>query len=244
MKKFLVVILILICSACFAEDMDLMRIFPKIVGIGDSLMSGEHERVVDGKKRYIDIYEYSWLSCICRRTGAEAVHYSRGGRTCKTWIEDYKAQFIKDKCQAPCFFIALGTNDLAPERNITIGSKEDETGKDTYVGKYKEIIKTIRDLNPESVIFLCSLYYTHGEKYDNLNNLIKYLADQDKRCYYLDICSLPNNLKDTKYNAGHYSTLGYYAISLDIYDAANRILNQHADDLNMLAMDIVLSKKQ
>lgn len=248
MKKLylaiIIAILAIFSTGVFAEDMDLMKIFPKIVGIGDSLMSGEHERVIDGKKRFVDMHEYSWLSYICRKTGATPVHYSKGGRTCRTWIEDYKAQFIEDKCKAPCFFIALGTNDLAEQHHVEIGNFSDEAGKDTYIGKYKEIIQTIRSLNQDSVIFLCSLYYTHGEKYDNMNNVIKYLADQDKRCYYLDICALPNNLRDTKFNAGHYSTIGYYAIAMDIYDAANKILNQHIDDLNMLAIDIYLSNEK
>ena len=65
-------------------------IFRKIAFVGDSLSSGEFERVKeDGKKDFHDMYEYSWGQHIARRNGLTAYSFSKGGMTAKEYCESF-----------------------------------------------------------------------------------------------------------------------------------------------------------
>ena len=56
------------------DTFDYCKIFHKISGIGDSLMSGElaYYDEEQGRNVYIDCYNYSWLSNLCKDIGATA----------------------------------------------------------------------------------------------------------------------------------------------------------------------------
>ena len=206
--------------------------FPKMVGIGDSLMSGEHET---SQPKWVDKYEYSWLSQICRRCGSKVTHYSKGGLTAKSWLEEYGSAFKKDKDTYPVVFIALGTNDMA--QNYTPGTINDT--EDTFASYYKKIIKIVRDKNPHCIIFLCSLYYDNYERNTaKFNNTIIEISQQYKLCYYIDISNrCKYNMTKTEYKSeSHFNTLGYYFISFEIQNLANEQLCNNYKDIEMIGL--------
>ena len=68
-------------------------VFRKIAFVGDSLSSGEFETCdKEGKKRYHDLFEYSWGQYIARRNGLTAYNFSKGGMTTKQYVESFAEQ--------------------------------------------------------------------------------------------------------------------------------------------------------
>ncbi|MGN0315417.1 MAG: SGNH/GDSL hydrolase family protein [Fusicatenibacter sp.] len=140
-------------------------IFRKICCIGDSLASGEFETVDEnGEKGYYDLYEYSWGQYLARMTGSKVYNFSRGGMTAREYMEsfaDANGFWSKDKA-AQAYIVALGVNDLmwcAQE----IGTIKDidrndwRMNKGTFAGWYGQILQRIRDISPDSVLFLMTM---------------------------------------------------------------------------------------
>ena len=71
-------------------DGGLCGILRSIGCIGDSLSSGEFETYDDdGKKVYLDRYEYSWGQFIARAAGVKVHNFSRGGMTAKEYLDSF-----------------------------------------------------------------------------------------------------------------------------------------------------------
>lgn len=139
-------------------------IFRKIAFVGDSLSSGEFERVKeDGKKDFHDMYEYSWGQHIARRNGLTAYSFSKGGMTAKEYCESFaeeKGFWAKEKaCQA--YVIALGVNDIynSEDPNVDIGTKNDVDVKDyrnnkkNFIGYYAQIVSRYKEIVPDAKFF-------------------------------------------------------------------------------------------
>ena len=106
-------------------DGGLCGILRSIGCIGDSLSSGEFETYDDdGKKVYLDRYEYSWGQFIARAAGVKVHNFSRGGMTAKAYCDYFaeeKGFWSKDlACNA--YILALGANDC---HQIALGSVAD-----------------------------------------------------------------------------------------------------------------------
>lgn len=140
-------------------------IFRSIGCIGDSLSSGEFERIDEnGEKIYIDCFEYSWGQYIGRMTGAKVYNFSRGGMTAKEYCEsfaDAKDYWNPNKaCQA--YIIALGVNDIY-NLNMEVGSVEDIDLKDwrnnrsTFAGYYGQIVQRLKLIQPEAKFFFMTM---------------------------------------------------------------------------------------
>ena len=237
--------------------MELLRLFPRIAIIGDSLASGEivedddralgvlygglhpERGVVDEGPACVDLYESSWLSHICRRIGAKAQHYTRGGITAKGWLEWHNYYMRIDKEKYPAYFIALGSNDWGC--GFDLGKKTDTLKEETFSGYYNEIIKSVRTVNPHSVIFCLSLYHdgtntaknAKGNTHMDFSLAVKDIASLYERCYYLDFANESENVfEKTAYERrGHYDSIGYLAVSYDIEKLANKALLENKDEL-------------
>ena len=217
------------------------KMFHKIAGIGDSLMSGEIVVWNEEKQArdYIDCYNYSWLSNLCKTIGAEAVHYSRGGRTTKTWLNEY-LDVMKSETEKPsAYFIGLGTNDS--NRDVVLGDESDcGTLNDTFYGNYSRIIDEIKTFNPDAVIFCLSLYFVNNDRSVQFSDAIKRIAEL-KNCYFIDFLnshleySYVDKIQSKYVYWGHFTTLGYIRVGDEILELVNSVIDENAVDLRFFS---------
>ena len=224
------------------DSTNYMQIFHKIAGIGDSLMSGElgYWDSEQNKSVYVDCYKYSWLSNICKNIGAEAVHYSCGGRTAKKWLawdlNTMKAETVKPSA----YFIALGTNDIVSGTLGTISDCGSDTA-DTFYSNYAKIITEVKSFNPKAKIFCFSLYFKiNNDNFESYNNAIKAIANK-YNVYYVDFY---NEYKHDQYNStliqfGHFTADGYVKIAEQIQKMINKIIKNNHDDFKLLPIDFL-----
>lgn len=208
---------------------DYMFMLHNIGIVGDSLSSGEIAYADDSGEHYIDCYNYSWLSNICKVTGATSKHYSEGGMTTKKWISsNYKTKLEADDPQN-AYYIALGTNDR--KQNYPLGSASDASGTDSFVGYYKQIIDIVRSHAPNACIFLVSLYSDTNETYTTYSNMISQIADLYANCWYVDFIgntTIRTTDGSTNYtNYGHFLTAGYIVVADTIHKLTNKILEEN-----------------
>ena len=213
------------------NDINYIGLFHRIGGIGDSLMSGEiaYYDETEGKGKYIDRYESSWLSNICRRNGLEKVHYSQGGMTVKAWLNgNQKTTFEADKvCNA--YFIALGTNDLS--QDYPIGNINDVSGTNSFI----DVVKAHA---PNCCIFLMSLYNTGNQ--NAYSSIISQIANLYDNCYYVDFINNTEIYTTTggEYsNYGHFTTLGYMIVSYTIEHLVNKIVKENLNDFKFFSLN-------
>jgi hypothetical protein len=217
------------------------QIFHKIAGIGDSLMSGEIGTHGPGEAaRWLDCYNYSWLSNLCKIIGAEAVHYSSGGRTVKSWLAGFLDDMKAEKVKPSAYFIALGTNDRS---YVSLGTEADcDTDAETFYGMYSKIINEVKTFNPNATIFCCSLYFSPS---DNTTiqycNAIKYMANR-YGCYYIDFInahpeySQKGNVIREKFVAnGHFTTHGYVRVGHEMLQLVNEVIYNNSEDFKFMS---------
>ena len=210
------------------------QIFHKIAGIGDSLMSGEIGTHGPGEeKKWYDRWNYSWLSNLCKNIGAEAVHYSKGGETTKSWLSNFLTDMKNESIKPSAYFIALGTND---KTYVTLGSEADcDTDAETFYGMYSKIIKEVQTFNPNAAIFCVSLYFSPNDAGTiNFSNAVKYMADK-YGCYYIDFISnhpeySSGNIKNLFVSNGHFTTPGYVRVGQDMLDLANQVIYNNPNE--------------
>lgn len=221
------------------DTYDYCQIFHKIAGIGDSLMSGElafwDEETSTTK--YVDCYKYSWLSNLCKTIGAEPIHYSRGGQTVKTWLEEKLSVMKSESVKPSAYFIALGTNDAT---NITLGTVDDcGTDNETFYGMYSKIITEIQNFNPKAKIFCCSLYYNYPANTEAFCNAIREMANKYK-CYHIDFLNrygLYYSQENPFISAGHFTCQGYVRVAIEMKNLINEIIESNLSDFNFLGND-------
>ena len=217
------------------------QIFHKIAGIGDSLMSGEIGTHRPGEPtRWLDCYNYSWLSNLCRITGAEAVHYSSGGRTVKSWLSGFLDKMKAETVKPSAYFIALGTNDRS---YVTLGTEADcDTDAETFYGMYSKIIKEVKTFNPNATIFCCSLYFSPSDSGTiQYCDAIKYMANK-YGCYYIDFLnahpeySQDGNVIREKFVAnGHFTTHGYVRVGHEMLQLVNEVIYNNSEDFKFMS---------
>lgn len=152
------------------NDGGFCAIFRTIACIGDSLSSGEFETVDEqGTHRYYDLYEHSWGQYMARMTGSKVYNFSRGGMTAKEYCEvfaDNKGFWATDLA-AQAYIIAMGANDI--NQNDELGSVDDidlkdwRKNKETFAGFYGQIIQRVREISPDSKIFLMTMPREGGD---------------------------------------------------------------------------------
>lgn len=211
-------------------DIDYINIFHKVGVIGDSLSSGEIAYVDADGEHYIDRYDYSWLSNICKTTNAVASHYSRGGMTTKQWLSDQKKTEFDADTPCAAYFVALGTNDKW--ESYPLGTVSDVAGTDSFVGYYKQIINAVIEKAPNAVVFTVSLYSKEASSVP-YSNMIESVSKQYENVYYVDFI---NNTQITTgdgntafTNQGHFTTTGYVVVANTIRKICNKLIAQNND---------------
>jgi hypothetical protein len=220
------------------ETVNYMTIFHKLGVIGDSLSSGEIIR----DNKYIDRYDFSWLSNIARRNGLKYAHYSQGGMTAKNWLNNTGSlydKFQNDDELASAIFIALGTNDI--NAGYQVGNSTDAPGTDSFCGYIKSIIETIRTKNPNCVIFMVSLY-SLSDTSKIYSNAIRDLSKLYDLCYFVNYAD--NNdgvvIDSTDWSIsryGHFTTTAYVKASSIIEKLCNDIVKNNQNEFGYFGLD-------
>ena len=219
---------------------DYTRIFHKLGGIGDSLMSGS---IVTDDWQYFDKYEYSWLSFIANENNCEKVHYSNAGLTAKQWIEDvnyWKSKVNEESIKPNAYYIGLGTNDIVAD--YSIGSIDDEKNTDSFVGYYKSIIEYVHEKAPNAVIF-CVSTYANSEKNIQYSNMIEQISNLYDYCFYVDFIGksdfVLSNTNSYICNNSHFTTLGYAMVAKKIKQITNDIIYDNLYYFKMFGLNQV-----
>lgn len=215
------------------------EIFHVLGVIGDSLASGEIAYQSSGQNVFVDKYEYSWLSNICRNCGTTPKHYSKGGMMAKSWLEDaggMRTAFENDSaCNA--YFIALGTNDRG--QGETLGDITDTSGTETFVGYMKEIIGLIHAKAPYAVIFLVSTY-SNSSLDEPWNEMIEAIADLYDYCYFVDFVGNADiyTTSGSPYTSlNHFTTPAYVEVAKTIQNLVNDIVYNNYADFMLFAVN-------
>ena len=205
------------------SDGGYVSIFRTIGCIGDSLSSGEFEAEDDNHNRsYHDFFEFSWGQFIARDAGVKVYNFSRGGMSCKEYMQSFADQigaFNKEKaCHA--YIIALGVNDLYnPDVMIELGSIDDlENKKETMSRYYQEIILKYKEIQPHAKFFLVTMPKEIESEKDtkikqDYRSLINQIASKYKNTYVIDLYKYgpvyDKTFKDHFYLYGHMNAAGY-----------------------------------
>ena len=215
------------------------EIFHTVGIIGDSLASGEIAYQSGGQNVFVDKYDYSWLSNICRNCGTTPKHYSKGGMMAKTWLEDaggMKTAFENDTaCNA--YFIALGTNDRG--HGETLGDITDASGVDSFVGYMKEIIGLVHTKAPNAVIFLVSMY-SNSSLDQPWSEMIEAIAGLYDYCYYVDFVgntSIYTTSGSPYTSLNHFTTPAYVEVGKTIQKLVNEIVYNNYSDFMLFAVN-------
>ena len=225
------------------SQINFAEMFHRVGVIGDSLASGEIAYQSGGSNVYVDKYEYSWLSNLCRNCGTTAVHYSKGGMMAKTWLEDnggMRTKYANDiannqECNA--YFIALGTNEIGT--GATLGTISDAAGTDSFVGYMRQIIELIHTDAPNSVVFLVSTYAS-GSTSNTWSDMIESIAGLYSYCYYVNFIGNTDiyTTSDSPYTSlGHFTTPAYVQVGRTINDIVNKIVSDNYSDFMLFAVN-------
>ena len=216
---------------------DYTQILHKIAGIGDSLMSGELAYKEGEANRYVDCYNYSWLSNLSKNVGAICVHYSNGGATASSWLSKWASVMESEEVKPSAYYIALGTNDST---RVPLGTVEDcGTDAQTFYGTYSKIIERVQAFNPKARIFCCSLYFSpNNANVKDFCQAIKTMAEM-YGCIYIDFL---NTYGKTYTGAefvsvGHFTSLGYVRVGKEMQKLTNDAIHKNLDRFNFIGID-------
>ncbi len=215
----------LICDGGFAS------VFRTFACIGDSLSSGEFERLLADKTHtYHDFYEHSWGQYMARAMGSKCYNFSRGGMTAKEFCENFaKANGCFDpEKKAQAYIIAMGVNDVSHMRRgeMEFGSISDidlenrENNKKTFVGYYAKIIQIYKEISPDAVFFLMTMpqdSVLDGDNRKPLNDLhrdtLEKLCEIFDNTYLLDFRTYApvydEEFRNNFFLLGHMNPMGY-----------------------------------
>jgi hypothetical protein len=214
------------------NDINYTYLFKKMGGVGDSLMSGE--LVPNSPLPAKDVYTNSWLSNLSKKASCECEHFSVGGMTTKSWINNSSnCRSNLENASVPCdlYFIALGTNDKN-QSVYPLGNIGDTTGTDSFVGYYKQIIDIIHTKNQHAKIFCLSMYDSRDASLP-YSGMIADICELFDYCYFVDFANNTEHTpKETNTYAqnSHYTSIGYIYASTVIYKLVNDIINNNQEE--------------
>lgn len=216
--------------------------------IGHSLTSGEHEYLKpDGSKGYKDLYEYSWGQYICYATGAKGTNFSKGGLTCRSWINQIWEKAKTDPKQV--YIIELGVNDNHKKYKIgnfttDVDLKAFDNNADTFTGNYAGIIQRIQSIQPKAKIFICTMFQKGDAKYnesiEQYNQVIREMNKHFSNVYLMDMYKYApvNNdeFRNQYYNGGHNNAAGYLYSSWILMTYIDWIVRNNFRDFAEIAL--------
>ena len=205
------------------EDGGYCSIFDTIGCIGDSLSSGELEAIdKNGNHSWHDIFEYSWGQFIARDAGVKVYNFSRGGMSCKEYMQSFAKEIDAfnqaKKCKA--YIIALGVNDIYNDNcKIKIGDIDDLEKKEESMSRYyQEIILKYKEIQPNAKFFLVTMprenFNEEAVKLKEAHRDILYkISEKFEKIYIIDLYKYgplyDDEFKKKFYLNGHMNVMGY-----------------------------------
>lgn len=193
-----------------------------IACVGDSLSSGEFESLDEnGNKGYHDYFDYSWGQFMARMAGCKVYNFSRGGMTASEYLDSFAEAngfWDMDKA-AQGYIIALGVNDVLNNHETVIGTAEDRENLNTFSGRYAEIIRRYKAIQPEAKFFLVTMPRSsrdsgiNMERANAVSSLLYELAECFENTYVIDLRKYApeydDEFKRRFYLGGHLNAAGY-----------------------------------
>ena len=227
-------------TSCFAS-------INEFVAIGDSLTVG-YTANSDGTL-FRPNYNHSWPSYIQKQYGVTPYWSAHSGITTKLWLEN-KAQdgstakeakdYLVSLGAKALYFIALITNDMSTTVGwgVELGTVNDiGTTNQTFYGCYSQIIETIRQVSPNSII-ICTGSPTGNtsDRCKQYEQAIKDNVNHYSKCYYADATSLINSEIPNSWSvAGHWSTIGYAKLANIYAQLVDKIANNNPNVFKYIA---------
>ena len=219
----------------------------EFVAIGDSLTVGYTANSAGTIFR--PNYNHSWPSYIKKQYGVTPYWSAHSGITTKLWLEN-KAQdgstakeakdYLVSLGAKALYFIALINNDMSTTAGVGVelGTASDiGTTAQTFYGCYSQIIETIRQVSPNSVI-ICTGSPTGNtsDRCKQYEQAIKDNVNHYSKCYYADATSLINNeIPSSWFVAGHWSTIGYAKLASIYARLVDQIANANPSVFKYIA---------
>ena len=152
-----------------------LSMFEHVAVIGDSFASG-----ATAYNDYTLNYPISWVQIMARKYGFDAVNYSFGGLTTRTWLTNSNGlQKLQSDTYKQLYFVALGINDSNPDyRNVPVGTIADFTDQsepDTFYGNMGRIYRAIIAKNSAAIICYITIPRV-GDRYTPYNTAINAIA--------------------------------------------------------------------
>ena len=229
----------------FIYDGGYTAIFRTIACIGDSLSSGEFERIEpDGSRTYHDMYEYSWGQFISRMTGSKVYNLSRGGMTAKEYVESFSKENNFWEVEAQAYIIALGVNDFFGF-NYEVGEISDidlndyKNNKDTVLGYYGAIIQRYKEISKDAKFFFVTLPKEidceKNKKYkEDFREKLYELTEVFSNSYVIDLYEhapiYDEEFKEFFYLEGHLNPCGYIYTAKMIAKYIDAIIKENYKD--------------
>jgi len=216
-----------------------IQIFNKIGVIGDSLASGYFNAPAKGSTPAgtITRYEYSWIQQIAKRNGIEAINFSSGGQSTRSWLQSIYAGYIADgehDCEA--FYIALCHNDY--NDSVPVGTPSDiGTENDTFYGNYARIISLIQTYYPCSKIFIITA--KDEDKFGAYNTAIRYMPNAfTKNVYVLDMAYYGGGIDVPAWmkTGAHGNAAGYLLYSHWIENYTDWFISNNQDQFSYVQL--------
>lgn len=229
-------------------------IFRRVACVGDSLSSGEFEAVgADGKKVYLDFYDYSWGQYLARMAGLTAYNFSRGGMTAKEYCETWGGQngVWDPEKRADAYILALGVNDLfgyrmEPGEMSDICPDDPRKNRPTFLGYYAQIIARYRAIQPHARFFLMTMPREesddafHTERKEAHARLLHELAAHYPNTYVLDFYRYAPvydaAFKEKFYLLGHLNPAGYLLTARMVASYIDFIIRSHMADFRQIGL--------
>lgn len=205
-------------------------IFRTFACVGDSLSSGEFERLLtDGSHGYYDFYEYSWGQYMARAMGSKCYNFSRGGMTAKEFCENWanaNGAFDPEK-KAQAYIVAMGVNDISKilRGELEFGELGDidlenrENNKKTFLGYYAKMLQIYKKISPDACFFLMTMPRGTNETEerraynDRHRDALEKLCSLFDNTYLLDFRTYApvydEDFRERFYLLGHLNPMGY-----------------------------------
>lgn len=209
---------------------NMIQIFDKITGIGDSLMAGYSATEditissVDAKARGANWFSYMMLDI-----GRTGTNLAVGNTTTHDWrYTAANADLSTANIETNCYLIGLGVNDS--RHNKTIGASSDivsvpSNNADSFYGNMDYIVRTLHGYNPNAHIFLFTIPGSETHKTE-INSAIKYICNLYEYVHCVDLDELysdeyTSGFINSNLHNGHFNALTYRVMSTYIQKAIN-----------------------
>lgn len=218
--------------------LNLVQIFKKVTGVGDSIMAGFMNR--NGVSAGSDVAKAAgnnWISYIGMRTGCTITNLAVGGASSHDWRVTHLNSANID---TDAYFVMLGTNDLRD--NLTIGTSADinSTDKtlnaDTFYGNMDYIINALRTFKPNAHVIVLTVPAVvqsgtggYGRDVAPINTALRYICGlYSDHVHLIDLDAYATDFDRAivrgNYSIGHFDPIAYNYMSAIIERAINRYM--------------------